>query len=63
MASSDELASHDLRRTLITVGPESGWRVRDLQEKAGHASAATTLRYAEASDARARREKIRLPFV
>lgn len=56
------LVSHDLRRTLITAGLESGGHLRDLQELAGHANAATTLRYAQASDARARREKIRLPF-
>ena len=56
------LASHDLRRTLITVALESGAHVRDLQEQAGHANAATTLRYAHASDARTRREKIRLPI-
>ena len=44
------------------VALESGGHVRDLQEQAGHANAATTLRYAQASDARARKEKIRLPF-
>ena len=57
-----KLASHDLRRTLITVALESGGDVRDLQEQAGHVNAATTLRYAQASDARARKEKIRLPL-
>jgi len=55
-ANLGKLASHDLRRTLITAGLESGGHVRDLQEQAGHANAATTLRYAQASDARATRE-------
>ena len=40
--------------TLITAGLESGGHVRDLQDQAGHANAATTLRYAQASDAQAR---------
>ena len=31
--------------------------MRDLQEQAGHANAATTLRYAQASDALGRRER------
>ena len=61
-AGLGKLASHDLRPTQIMVALESGRHVRDLQEQAGHANAATTLRYAQASDARARREKIRLPF-
>ena len=62
LASLGKLAAHDLRRTLITIGLESGGHVKDLQEQAGHANAATTLRYAQASDARRRREKIKLPF-
>ena len=62
VASLGKLAAHDLRRTLITIGLESGGHVKDLQEQAGHANAATTLRYAQASDARRRREKIKLPF-
>lgn len=61
-AGLGKLAAHDLRRTLITIGLESGGHVKDLQDQAGHASAATTLRYAQASDARKRREKIKLPF-
>ena len=61
-AGLGKLASHDVRRSLITVALESGDHVRDLQELAGHTNAATTLRYTQASDARARREKIRLPF-
>ena len=61
-AKLGKLTSHDLRRTLITAGLESGGHVCDLQEQAGHANAATTLSYAQASDARARNEKIRLPF-
>ena len=61
-AGLGKLAPHDLRRTLITIGLESGGHVKDLQDQAGHVSAATTLRYAQASDARRRREKIKLPF-
>ena len=61
-AGLGKLAAHDLRRTLITIGLESGGHVKDLQDQAGHANAATTLRYAQASDARKRREKIKLPF-
>ena len=61
-AGLGKLAAHDLRRTLITIGLESGGHVKDLQEQAGHANAATTLRYAQASDARKRRAKIKLPF-
>ena len=61
-AGLGKVAAHDLRRTLITIGLESGGHVRDLQEQAGHVNAATTLRYAQASDARRRREKIKLPF-
>ena len=62
MAGLGKLAAHDLRRTLITIGLESCGHVKDLQDQAGHANAATTLRYAQASDARKRREKIKLPF-
>lgn len=61
-ADLGKVAAHDLRRTLITIGLESGGHIRDLQEQAGHSNAATTLRYAQASDARKRREKIKLPF-
>lgn len=61
-AGLGKLASYCLRRKLITAGLESGGHLRDLHELAGHANAATTLSYAQASDARARREKIRLPF-
>ena len=61
-AGLGKLAAHDLRRTLITIGLECGGHVKDLQEQAGHVNAATTLRYAQASDARRRREKIKLPF-
>ena len=62
LAGLGKLAAHDLRRTLITIGLESGGHVKDLQEQAGHSNAATTLRYAQAADARKRREKIKLPF-
>ena len=51
-ADLGKLASHDLRRTLITGGLESGGHVRDRQEQAGHAKAATTLRYAQDDRAR-----------
>ena len=62
LAGLGKLAAHDLRRTLITMGLESGGHVKDLQDQAGHANAATTLRYAQASDTRRRRAKIKLPF-
>ena len=62
LAGLGRLAAHDLRRTLITIGLESGGHVKDLQDQAGHANAATTLRYAQSADARKRREKIKLPF-
>ena len=62
VAGFGKLAAHGLRRTLITIGLESGGHVRDLQEQAGHANAATTLRYEQASGARRCREKIKLPF-
>lgn len=61
-AGLGKVAAHDLRRTLITIGLDSGGHIRDLQEQAGHSDAATTLQYAQASDARKRREKIKLPF-
>ena len=48
LAGLGKLAAHDLRRTLITMGLESGGHVKDLQDQAGHANAATTLRYAQA---------------
>ena len=56
------LAAHELWRMLITIGQESGGHVKDLQDQAGHVQAATTLRYAQALDARKRREKIKLLF-
>ena len=62
LAGLGKLAAHDLRSTLITIGLDSGGHVKDLQDQAGHANAATTLRYAQASDPRKRREKIKLPF-
>jgi len=58
----ERLSAHDLRRTHITLALNSGAPLPDMQAQAGHANAATTLRYAQASDARGRREKIRLPF-
>ena len=61
-AGLGKLTPHDLRRTLITAGLEAGGHVKDLQEQAGHVSAATTLQYAQALDARRRRDKIKLPF-
>ncbi len=57
-----DLAPHDLRRTHITEGLDAGATVADMQAQAGHANAATTLRYARATDAMRRRHRINLRF-
>lgn len=50
-AGLGDLAPHDLRRTHITEGLNTGATVADMQAQAGHANAATTLRYAQVTDA------------
>ena len=61
-AGLGDLAPHDLRRTHITEGLNTGATVADMQAKAGHANAATTLRYAQATDAVRRRHRINFRF-
>ncbi len=45
-AGLGKLTAHDLRRTLITAGLESGGHVKDLQEQAGHENAARQNKFA-----------------
>ncbi len=52
------ISAHDLRRTHITLALDNGAPLQDMQAQAGHANASTTLRYAQAADAKARRERI-----
>ena len=61
-AGLGDLAPHDLRRTHITEGLNTGATVADMQAQAGHANAATTLRYAQATDAVQRRHRINFRF-
>ena len=61
-AGLGNLAPHDLRRTHITEGLNTGATVADMQAQAGHANAATTLRYAQATDAVQRRHRINFRF-
>ena len=56
------LAPHDLRRTHITEGLNTGATVTDMQAQAGHVNAATTLRYAQATEAVQRRHRINFRF-
>ena len=53
---------HDARRTLITELLANGTPLADAQAQAGHSQGATTLRYAQAADARRRREEGRVRF-
>ena len=57
-AGVGHLSSHDLRRTHITLALNNGAPLRDMQPQAGHANAATTLRYAQPADAKSRRLRI-----
>ena len=52
------ISAHDLRRTHITLALDNGAPLQDMQAQAGHASSSTTLRYAQAADAKMRRERI-----
>lgn len=54
-----DFATHDFRRSLITELLNMGANIRDIQAQAGHANEATTLRYAQSSDAHQRREKFK----
>ena len=61
-AGLGNLAPHDLRRTHITEGLNTGATVADMQAQAGHVNAATTLRYAQATEAVQRRHRINFRF-
>ena len=61
-AGLGNLAPHDLRRTHITEGLNTGATVADMQAQAGHVNAATTLHYAQATDAVQRRHRINFRF-
>ena len=57
-----DLVLHDLRRTHITEGLNTGATVADMQAQAGHVNAATTLRYAQATEVVQRRHRINFRF-
>lgn len=61
-ANLGDLAPHDLRRTHITEGLNAGATVADMQAQAGHVNASTTLRYAQATEATKRRDRISFRF-
>ncbi len=56
------LAPHDLRRMHITEGLNTGATVAGMQAQASHVNVATTLRYAQATDAVQRRHRINFRF-
>lgn len=53
---------HDARRTLITELLATGTPLADAQAQAGHSQGQTTLRYAQAVDARLRRRQGRIRY-
>jgi integrase len=53
---------HDGRRTFITEALATGTPLATVQAAAGHAQGATTLRYAQAVDARKARHELRLRY-
>lgn len=57
-----EFRPHDARRTFITGALAGGSPLADVQAQAGHAQASTTLSYAQPVDARARRDRLKLPY-
>ena len=57
-AGIGHVSAHDLRRTHITLALDNGAPLQDMQAQAGHSNASTTLRYAQPSDAKSRRERI-----
>ena len=57
-AGIGHLSAHDLRRIHITQALDNGAPLQDMQAQAGHANPSTTLRYAQASDAKSGRERI-----
>lgn len=55
-----QISAHDLQRSHITFALDNGAPLQDMQAQAGHANTSTTLCYAQAADAKARRERIAL---
>lgn len=53
---------HDARRTFITEALDMGVAISEVQAQAGHARGDTTLRYAQAVNARERRRKLKLRY-
>ncbi|MCD4685054.1 MAG: tyrosine-type recombinase/integrase, partial [Anaerolineae bacterium] len=61
-AGIEHFSPHDARRTLITELLANGTPLADAQAQAGHSQGSTTLRYAQAADARRRRRQGRVRF-
>jgi integrase len=57
-----ECKPHDARRTFITEALATGTPLATVQAAAGHANGETTLRYAQAVDARKARKELRLRY-
>ena len=57
-----EFKPHDLRRTFITEALATGTPLATVQAAAGHARGETTLRYAQAVDARQARKTLKLRY-
>ena len=57
-----EFKPHDLRRTFITEALATGTPFATVQAAAGHARGETTLRYAQAVDARQARKSLKLRY-
>jgi integrase len=60
--SGVEFKPHDLRRTFITEALATGTPLATVQAAAGHARGETTLRYAQAVDARTARKALKLRY-
>ena len=60
--SGVEFKPHDLRRTFITEALATGTPLATVQAAAGHARGETTLRYAQAVDARRARRELKLRY-
>jgi integrase/recombinase XerD len=61
-AAGVESKPHDARRTLITEALATGTPLATVQAMAGHARGETTLRYAQAVDARRARKELKLRY-
>lgn len=61
-AAGVESKPHDARRTFITEALATGTPLATVQAAAGHANGETTLRYAQAVDARRARRELRLRY-